>query len=188
MDREGRSRSLWRRVPGLRRTEAGGIAASYRLVLFDLDDTLTDSANGGVGDATVKWLPGRVARLRRLRADGVHVAIATNQGGVGLGYNTEAETMRAINRVAAVVQPPLRVYAAFGHPRAKVAGYPRDDPWRKPRPGMILQAMQDFGVAPQETLFVGDRDTDRAAAAAAGVAYLDAKEYFAMELDERTVA
>lgn len=97
-------------------------APRYRLVIFDVDDTLTDSANGGVDSPVVRWLPGRVARLRRLRAEGVQLALATNQGGVGLGYNSEADVRAAIDRVARIVAPPMTVFAAFGHPRATCGG------------------------------------------------------------------
>jgi D-glycero-D-manno-heptose 1,7-bisphosphate phosphatase len=50
--------------------------------------------------------------------------------------------------------------------------------WRKPLPGMLVEAMKDAGVAPEETLFVGDREEDRQAASAAGCAFRWAKDFF----------
>ena len=40
---------------------------------------------------------------------------------------------------------------------------------RKPRPGLLIQAGQALGVRAEDTVFVGDRDTDLQAAKAAGV-------------------
>ena len=49
--------------------------------------------------------------------------------------------------------------------------------WRKPAPGMLLQAIADAGVMAAQTLMVGDRDED--AGAAAGCAFMWAKDFFA---------
>jgi histidinol phosphatase-like enzyme len=62
-------------------------------------------------------------------------------------------------------------------------GWGDDDPmwsqaWRKPNAGMLLQAMADAGVSADDTIFVGNSDEDKAAAAAAGITYIEAKEYF----------
>lgn len=44
-----------------------------------------------------------------------------------------------------------------------------DDAPSKPHPGMILQAMEELGIAPQDTVMVGDSSYDMAMARAAGV-------------------
>ncbi len=46
----------------------------------------------------------------------------------------------------------------------------QNDPNMKPHPGMILQAYNDFRVAPQDCVFVGDTITDLQAATSANVA------------------
>lgn len=50
--------------------------------------------------------------------------------------------------------------------------------WRKPAPGMLLQVMRSEGVSAAETLYVGDREEDHAAAHAAGCDFRWAGEYF----------
>lgn len=75
---------------------------------------------------------------------------------------------------------PPGVYVSLGHPNAKVERYRVDSGWRKPGGDMIGQAMADYEVhEPSLVLFVGDMETDRQAAEAAGVEYADAGEYFA---------
>lgn len=51
--------------------------------------------------------------------------------------------------------------------------------WRKPQPGMLLQACADFNVMPDEALMVGDMRTDRLAAEAIDVRFVFAVEFFA---------
>jgi FMN phosphatase YigB (HAD superfamily) len=46
--------------------------------------------------------------------------------------------------------------------------------WRKPAPGMLLEAARHFDVALTELTYVGDMQTDHQAAIAAGCRYLDA--------------
>ena len=42
---------------------------------------------------------------------------------------------------------------------------------RKPKPGLIFQAMSRFSKQPNETLFIGDKETDAMAANAAKVQF-----------------
>ena len=51
--------------------------------------------------------------------------------------------------------------------------------WRKPSPGMLVQAAQDAGVDIADCLFVGDMETDQQAALACNMPYMDQKEFFA---------
>lgn len=53
---------------------------------------------------------------------------------------------------------------------------------RKPKPGLILQSMSDFNVGREEICFIGDRDTDRMAADAAGI------DFFLTKSNLETVA
>lgn len=44
--------------------------------------------------------------------------------------------------------------------------------YRKPQPGMLLRVMQQYGVAPEDCVYVGDRAEDEQAAVAAGVRFM----------------
>lgn len=185
-----------------------GMVALVMLYLFDMDGTLirTFLDKGTVLDYDdVEILPGRVEKLRALAAEGHSVALVTNQGGMAFGYQTSEQVNRKLNKVCqeleifgtdgwstsaytlawTPVDTPGRstVYASFGHPDATVnrwGGHHAAHPdWRKPGGGMIKHAMAGYGVTPEETVFVGDMESDRKAAEAAGVAYVDAEEFFA---------
>lgn len=161
-----------------------------RLIIFDADGTLVDRDTG-------RWLPGvedALSLLRRAR-NRPAVAIATNQGGVGCrafgwsgNYPTEAEAL-ARYRALAQKAGAAHLYICFAYlardgrwsptpPEAIETRFWQRD-WRKPAPGMLLQAMSDAGVGPAETLMIGDRPEDQEAAAAAGCYFQWAQKFFA---------
>lgn len=178
------------------------------LFLFDIDGTLVrsfirDTPGGDRPEYDmVEVLPGRREKLDALRAEGHDIALVTNQAGVAMGYQDPPQVCRKIAKVIAelglapaAIAHGLRehrdlaglpieattrpaAYVSFEHPNARLERYRRDWHWRKPGPGMLLCAMVDHGYARTDTMFVGDMDSDRAAAEAAGVQYEDATSFF----------
>ena len=152
----------------------------YKLAIFDVDGTLAIPKSGETFRRSAddwKLLPGRIERLKQLKADGVALAIATNQGGVAFGHMMQKDIYIEICKL----QDDLgihRAYICYSHPYAKIDKYRIDDDRRKPGPGMLLEAMQHAGVLPSETLMVGDRPEDEEAAKRAGVAFCLADEFF----------
>ena len=49
---------------------------------------------------------------------------------------------------------------------------------RKPNPGMIIEIMSYWQVKPENTLYVGDRDTDKLAADNSNCDFMWAKDFF----------
>jgi histidinol-phosphate phosphatase family protein len=152
-----------------------------RLYIFDADGTLRRTTVEGLPcpNEEGQWelIPGVRERLSEIKwgADGARFGIATNQGGIGLGYLT-FETAHALLvemvRQAFGIPPPEGSIEICPH--APHAGCP----CRKPRPGMLLRLMHRYQVKRRETLFVGDMDRDREAAQRAGIHFLWAHEFF----------
>jgi HAD superfamily hydrolase (TIGR01662 family) len=169
------------------------------LVIFDVDGTLA-------GKFTLELLPGVRDFFRLVYSedcpDSPKVAIATNQGGVGMRYWMEKKgfgnpekypTPQEIDeRMAGLLDlldaDGVPVYVSYRFRDKKgtwtpvPAGMEEHDrwqqDWRKPLPGMLLQAMQDCGVPPERTMYVGDREDDQGAAQAAGCHFSWVQDFF----------
>jgi D-glycero-D-manno-heptose 1,7-bisphosphate phosphatase len=174
-----------------------------QLIIFDLDGTLAQSQ-------TERLLPG-VNNFFQLIFQGEcplrpKIAIATNQGGVGLRYWMERDHFgkpspyptadqieERLSHLSAQLgfdsQVPVYISFRYQNKQGKWSPVPPEkehDPrwlsdWRKPSPGMLLQAMQDANVTPADTVYVGDRDEDQAAAHAAGCFFWQASEFFTQD-------
>src|SRR5215831_7078716 len=80
------------------------------------------------------------------------IVVVTNQSGIGRGYfdeNTYADLTRWMcDRFEAERTAITRVYHCPYHPLDAIGKYRCDHPWRKPKPGMLLQAASDLGLDP----------------------------------------
>ena len=99
--------------------------------------------------------------------------VITNQAGIGRGYYTEEQfhhlTAWMCEQFDVAGSPISKVYFSPYHPTAGVGMYLKEDYSRKPHPGMILQAQQDFDIDLSASVLIGDQATDIQAGVAAGV-------------------
>ncbi len=164
------------------------------LFIFDLDGTLSEYKTGAILPGVTEWFAQKPA--------GAKIAIATNQGGVGLRYwneergldmgslPTEDEAINAVYRTLEQLPDGLDsdVFISFRYqsqkgywspmPPGKSGDLRYDKRWRKPGAGMIYAAMTLTQVPPDEVLMIGDGDEDSLAAKIAGVAFQWADEFF----------
>ena len=153
-----------------------------KLCIFDVDGTLVETKSGATFRKSAddwRWLPGRLEKLKGLVASGVSVAIATNQGGVAFGYMKATDVLEELMKMCREANiAGSNLHICFNHPNGTIPGYKRDDDMRKPGPGMLIEAMFDAGVDPDETLYVGDRPEDEKSADAAQCHFIWADDYF----------
>lgn len=120
------------------------------------------------------WIPGAKETVAAFNRAGWLVIVVTNQSGVGRGYYTE----EAVHELHRHMQDDLAksgahidaFYHAPQHPEAAEPAYRHPDPpLRKPNPGMILQALQDWPIDAEASLLIGDKPSDLEAALRAGI-------------------
>ena len=144
-----------------------------RAVFLDRDNTIIAN-DGYLGDpAQVKLLPGAAAAIASLRRLGYRIVVVSNQSGVARGMFDEAavesvnqEMIRQLKEQAGA-HVDASYYCPY-HPDAVVAEYKLDHEWRKPKPGMLKAAREDFNLDLAQCWMIGDQPRDVAAGASAG--------------------
>ena len=120
-----------------------------------------------------KPVPGATQLIRAANIADWAVIVVTNQSGVARGYFTEDDVEAFHRRMVDHFQSEGgRIDAIYYCPfllGAPLQAYNLSSPERKPQPGMILRAAADLGLDLSRSALIGDRQSDMAAAAAAGV-------------------
>ena len=144
-----------------------------KLCLLDRDGVLNVDKAYLCKTEDVEWVPGSREAIAWLNRQGFHVVVVTNQSGVARGFFTEDVVRELHDWMAAEVKKSGGEIASFYYcphlPGAAVRQYDVDCDCRKPKPGMILQALNDFDVKPCNAFLAGDSPRDVEAAEAAGV-------------------
>jgi histidinol-phosphate phosphatase family protein len=159
---------------------------SVRILFTDRDGTLNRSIGSRPPNTPeeVALLPGVSSVLSEYAAQGWLLVIVSNQGGVASGYVDEAGARAVQERVVDLLPVPVAASFFCPHmPGGRVTEYAIDCPNRKPRPGFITSALEQFGAQAKDCLFVGDSSTDKLAAEAAGVPFRWADLFFGRPLD-----
>ncbi|XHC25213.1 MAG: D-glycero-alpha-D-manno-heptose-1,7-bisphosphate 7-phosphatase [Phycisphaerales bacterium] len=143
-------------------------------IFFDRDDTII-ACNDIIPDGDmgypdlVQLLPGAGEAVQTLASAGFAIVVVTNQGGVARGRYGE-DAVRAVHeRLNDLLGGRVEAfrYCPF-HPKGTVAEYTREHPWRKPQPGMLLDAATQLGLDLMNSWMVGDKLRDCEAGRAAG--------------------
>lgn len=148
-------------------------AAGQPALLLDRDGVVNVDSGYVATAERCRFLPGVFTLARRAFDRGYAVVIVTNQSGVARGYYSENQ-YRAFarwiaDRFAAEGAPLAGQYHCPYHVDAAVDRYRRDSYWRKPNPGMIVEAARSLRLDLARSMMLGDHAGDLEAARAAGV-------------------
>ena len=139
-----------------------------KLVLLDRDGVLNHDSTDYIRAAD-DWdgIAGSIEAIAALNQAGIRCALCTNQSGIGRGIFDHAA-------LAGIHQKMLQQIGAAGG-RLELIRYCPHLPdagcsCRKPAPGLLLECCTELGVAPEDTLFVGDSLSDVQAALQANCA------------------
>jgi len=154
-------------------TEAGG---GRRGLILDRDGVVNLDPGYLYRIEECRFVEGVFAMAAAFAERGFVLAIATNQSGIGRGLYTEADFAALMDWMAAEFRRHgvslAGIYHCPDHPTEGIGRYRRDNPWRKPGPGMLLQAAADLGLDLARSWTVGDKASDIEAGRAAGVGTL----------------
>lgn len=113
-----------------------------------------------------EFMPGIFEALAGFMTLGYEIFVVTNQSGIGRGYYSEDD-------FAKLSKYMIDEFKSYGIEIKKIYHCPHtpsdDCNCRKPKPGMILQALNEHNIDPQASLIIGDKPSDLEAARKAGV-------------------
>lgn len=151
----------------------GKVQMKRKALLLDRDGVINVD-HGFVGQLDrFSFIPEIFDLLRRAQDCGYRLAVVTNQSGVARGLYT-LDDFETVNRAmlegfaARGVHLDL-VLACFYHPEGLEPSLRRTSFWRKPDPGMILEAALKLDLDLGRSLMIGDKTADMLTAQAAGV-------------------
>jgi D-glycero-D-manno-heptose 1,7-bisphosphate phosphatase len=140
-----------------------------RAVLLDRDGVLNVKADEGDyirKPVDLRLLEGSAEAIGRLNRAGLLALVVSNQRGLTRGLMSAAD-LDAVHRelAAQLATAHAHLDGIYVCPH----GYEDACDCRKPKPGLLLRAMREHGLAPDECVMIGDRPSDVGAAKAAGV-------------------
>ena len=107
-----------------------------------------------------------------MKKDDFLIFIITNQAGIGRGYYTEKQFLEFQAYIEKFLEDRgidvQKSYYCPHHPTAGIGKYLLDCECRKPKPGMLLKAAEEFDLDLGKSIFVGDSEKDMEAGRAVG--------------------
>lgn len=141
-------------------------------LFFDRDGTLNTELDYLSRPEELQLIPNAARAIREANDFGVKVFIITNQSGIARGLFTETDLEAIHERLRAMLAAEGAridaIYTCPHHPDYGTTPYKRDCDCRKPKPGMLHKARNDYGIRLAQSFVIGDRCIDMQAGRAAG--------------------
>lgn len=138
-----------------------------RTVFLDRDGTINVKPPEGeyvTSPAELVLLPGAARAVARLNEAGIRTVLVTNQSWLSRPSGNSARYAAIHARLAQLLAAEgARLDAAYHCPHA-----PTTCDCRKPHPGMLRRAARELRIELDQSVIIGDRDTDLMAGRAAG--------------------
>jgi D-glycero-D-manno-heptose 1,7-bisphosphate phosphatase len=147
--------------------------SNYDLVIFDRDGVINFAPKGNaryilsVEELDLNEMV--IDFILELQGTGVETCVATNQQCVGKSLISVDQLNRIHNAINIQIRKaggvPLEFFTCLHLIEEECE-------CRKPKPGLLINAMSSFGVTPNRALFIGDQLSDKIAAEAAALDFL----------------
>jgi len=131
---------------------------------IDRDGTISEEVGYVNHISRFRLFPWASESIRNLNQHGLRTIVVSNQAGVARGYFSEDLVVEIHSKLNQDMQKDGAhldaVYYCPHHPSAGKLPYRKVCGCRKPKPGMLLRATEEFGVDIQQSFVIGDRYSD----------------------------
>ena len=143
-----------------------------RAIFLDRDGTINEGFNINKSE-DLRCFPFAAKALKIFKENGYLLIVVTNQGGVSLGYMSEDSLDKIHNSMNEQIYSTAgvridKIYSSFYHKNSRIKKYLKKPNWRKPEPGMLLEAAKEFNIDLKNSWMIGDRPGDIEAGKNAG--------------------
>lgn len=146
-----------------------------KAVFLDRDGTINVDKGYVYKIDDFEFISGTIEAIKKLNDNGYLVIVVTNQSGVARGYYTEED----IHKLHVYINRELQKYGAHidkyyycpHHPDYGNELYKKQCDCRKPKTGMIDQAIKDFNIDRKKSFMIGNKISDIQAGLSAKLKY-----------------
>ena len=139
-----------------------------KALFLDRDGTINIERNYVYKIEDFEFIEGVFELIKSYQCRGFLVFVITNQAGIARGFYTEDDysilTKWMLKQFELKGIQIAKVYHCPHHP--EITG---ECSFRKPNPGMILQAIDEFNIDPANSVLIGDKKSDILAGENAGI-------------------
>ena len=134
-----------------------------KAIFLDRDGTLNIDYGYVHEIDNFKFIDGAIDALRELKKMGYMLVLVTNQSGIARGYFSEEQFLQLTEWMDwSLAEQDVDldgIYYCPHHPEGK-GEYKEDCNCRKPKSGMLLQAIKELKIDPTQSIMVGDKVED----------------------------
>lgn len=144
-----------------------------KAAFFDRDGVLNVDKSYLYKIEDLEWIDGAKEALAYLTKKGYTIFVVTNQSGIARGYYTVADMEKLHSFMAQEIEAAggriEKFYYCPHLPGGKVAEFAVECDCRKPKPGLILRAFEEYDIDKDKAFLIGDKPRDVESAEAAGI-------------------
>ncbi|MCP2126902.1 D-glycero-alpha-D-manno-heptose-1,7-bisphosphate 7-phosphatase [Bradyrhizobium ottawaense] len=143
-------------------------------VFFDRDGVLNEDDGYAFDPDKIRWMEGVQQAVKAVNDAGYLAFVVTNQSGIARGFYEERHVRNLhdwMSRELALAGAHIDAFEFCPHhPDGLIERYRVLCSCRKPQPGMIRALVERYAVDIEASFLIGDKQSDLAAAQAAGIA------------------
>ena len=143
-----------------------------KAIFLDRDDVIVEDTGYISSPEELVLFPDVIPVLKKLQ-HAFRLIVVTNQSGVARGYFTEEDLFVINERVIQMLADHGvgldAIYYCPHHPKVGKDEYRIECECRKPKPGLLTLAAEEFGIELEKSFLIGDKDIDIQAGRAIGI-------------------
>ncbi len=143
--------------------------AMNKAVFLDRDGVINEDRGYVHKIEDFVFIDGIFEKLKKYQNDGYLLIVVTNQSGIGRGYYSEEDFLKLTKYMLDEFEKKgIKITKVYHSPYR-----PEDNAMcRKPNPGMLLKAKEEFDIDMKNSIMIGDKQSDMQAGKNAGVGKL----------------